>query len=215
MMRAMDATPKRDFDNEAATWDDNPVRAQLAADLAEVLLRELEPSSTMDALDYGCGTGLVTLRFQPRVRSITGADSSQGMLDVLAEKARRAGLENVTTRLLDLTQGGAIDARYHLVFSTMALHHVPEPAALFSTLHGLLLPGGLLGVADLDTEDGSFHGDNTGVHHFGFDRPHLEGLARGAGFADVRTLTAAQVSKHIADGSTRTFPIFLLVARRP
>ena len=34
----------------------------------------------MDALDFGCGTGLVTLKLQPFIHSITGVDGSQGMI---------------------------------------------------------------------------------------------------------------------------------------
>jgi len=60
----------------------------------------------------------------------------------------------------------------------MTLHHIEEPARLLKRFYDLLLPGGILGIADLDMEDGAFHKDNTGVVHFGFERMQLKGLSR-------------------------------------
>lgn len=93
---------KRDFDTEAAAWDENPARVKLAEDVAAAIVRQASPDAGMTALDFGCGTGLLTLRLAPRVRSIVGVDSSQGMLDVLAAKIAREKLTNVKTLRLDL-----------------------------------------------------------------------------------------------------------------
>jgi SAM-dependent methyltransferase len=92
----------------------------------------------------------------------------------------------------------------------MTLHHVPDTAALFKEWRTLLLPGGRVCFADLDEEDGSFHGDNTGVFHKGFGRGHLKGLLAGAGFSDIRDVTAATVKRE----NGREFPVFLIIARR-
>ncbi len=208
----MKAEEKRDFDKEAAAWDENPGRVKLANEVADAIIREAKPSSTMNALDYGCGTGLVTLRLQPLVRTITGADSSSGMLGMLESKAKKQQLSNVRTRLVDFEKGETLEGKFDLVVSSMTLHHVKDTARLFQQWHELLLPGGVLAVADLDTEDGSFHGDNTGVHHMGFDRQHLEEMLGKAGFGSVRHTTAANMVREVAGGGSRSFPVFLVVA---
>ncbi len=208
----MKANEKRDFDKEAAAWDENPGRVKLANEVADAIIRETQPLSAMDALDYGCGTGLVTLRLQPLVRTIVGADSSSGMLGMLQSKTEKQHLTNVQTRLLDLEQGGALEGNFHLVVSSMTLHHVQDTVRLFQQWYELLLPGGVLAVADLDTEDGSFHGDNTGVRHLGFDRQYLRGLLRSVGFCSVRDTTAATMMREVAEGGSRSFPVFLLIA---
>lgn len=208
----MKAEEKRDFDKEAAAWDENPGRVKLANEVADAIIREAKPSSTMNALDYGCGTGLVTLRLQPLVRTITGADSSSGMLGMLESKAKKQQLSNVRTRLVDFEKGETLEGKFDLVVSSMTLHHVKDTARLFQQWHELLLPGGVLAVADLDTEDGSFHGDNTGVHHMGFDRQHLEEMLGKAGFGSVRHTTAANMVREAAGGGSRSFPVFLVVA---
>ncbi len=74
----MQPEEKKDFNKEAAQWDANPGRVKLANEVADAIIREAAPASNMDALDFGCGTGLVTLRLQPLVRTIIGVDSSAG-----------------------------------------------------------------------------------------------------------------------------------------
>jgi 2-polyprenyl-3-methyl-5-hydroxy-6-metoxy-1,4-benzoquinol methylase len=205
---------RKDFDKEAAQWDANPGRVKLAHDVADAIIREVSPTREMDALDFGCGTGLVTLRLQPLVRTITGMDSSEGMLAVLVSKVRGQGLVNVRTQFLDLEKGGAVEGRYHLIVSSMTLHHVPDPAGLIAQLSGALLPGGTLAVADLDSEDGSFHGDNTGVLHLGFDRARVRGLFEKTDLTAVRDVTAAVVVKEIEGKGKREFPVFLLIGKK-
>ncbi len=205
---------RKDFDKEAAQWDANPGRVKLAHDIADAMIREVHPTREMDVLDFGCGTGLVTMRLQPLVRNITGMDSSRGMLAVLEAKVRGQGSVNVRTQFLDLEQGGKVDGRYDLIVSSMTFHHVPDPAGLIARLSGALLPRGTLAVADLDAEDGSFHGDNTGVLHLGFDRERIRGLFEQAGLTAVREATAAVVAKEIEGKGRREFPVFLIIGMK-
>jgi 2-polyprenyl-3-methyl-5-hydroxy-6-metoxy-1,4-benzoquinol methylase len=205
---------RKDVDKEAEQCDANPGRVKLAHDVADVMIREVVPTKEMDALDFGCGTGLVTLRLQPLVRSITGMDSSRGMLAVLESKVSSQGLVNVRTRFLDLEQGGKVEGRYDLIVSSMTLHHVPDPAALIAQLAAALLTRGTLAVADLDPEDGSFHGDNTGVLHLGFDRALVTGLLEKTGLTRVHEVTAAVVTKEIEGKGRREFPVFLIIGNK-
>jgi SAM-dependent methyltransferase len=210
----MQPAEKKDFNKEAAQWDANPGRVKLANEVADAIIKEAAPANNVDALDFGCGTGLVTLRLQPLVRTIIGADSSPGMLGVLEGKIRTQGLKNVETRFVDFDKGDIIEGRFDLLVSSMTLHHVPDTARLFKQWHDLLLPGGLLCFADLDAEDGSFHGDNAGVFHLGFDRKHLNKLLLAAGFRGIRDTTAATMLRDVDGKGEKAFPVFLIVARK-
>jgi len=210
----MNQEERKDFDREAAQWDANPGRVKLAAEVAASIIREAKPGKDMDVLDFGCGTGLVTLELQPLARTITGVDSSQGMLDVLGGKVRSRGLSNVRILHSDLEKGERVDGKYDLIVSSMTLHHVADTAALFEQWHGLLKPNGRVCFADLDTEDGSFHGDNTGVLHLGFDRVHLKQLLANAGFRDIRDTTAYRMAKEVSGAGVREFPVFLIIAKK-
>jgi ubiquinone/menaquinone biosynthesis C-methylase UbiE len=205
---------KADFDKRAPTWDEKPSRVKFANGVADMIIREIGPTEDMDAMDYGCGTGLVTLRLQPLVKSIIGLDSSKGMLEVIREKVKTLGLENVRTQLLDFDEGEKIEGRFHLIVSSMTLHHIREPAVLLRQFYDLLLPGGYLAITDLDTEDGSFHEDNTGIFHFGFERAYLKGLFEKAGLREVRDLTAGKMTKTIEGKGEREFSVFLIIGRK-
>jgi 2-polyprenyl-3-methyl-5-hydroxy-6-metoxy-1,4-benzoquinol methylase len=205
---------KRDFDKEAAEWDEKPERAKMAQDVARAIREAVAFTGDMDVLDFGCGTGLLTLQIQPFVKSITGVYTSRGMMEVLRKKIESQNLSNVKTRFLDREKRDGLSGSFHLVVSSMTLHHVPEIGPLLRQFHGVLRPGGHLALADLDEEGGRFHADNTEVFHFGFDRAALRRAFEEAGFSDIRDLTAAEVEKTRPDIGTRKFSIFLVTGRK-
>ncbi len=210
---------RKDFDKEAAQWDQDPRRVGLARDVAGAIIKAAPLNREMDALDFGCGTGLVTLLLQPLVKTITGLDSSRGMLDVLEEKIKARKLPNIDTVFADFEKDAHIykklseGKKFHLLVSSMTMHHVPDTAALLGLWYELLLPGGTVCAADLDAEDGSFHGDNTGVFHFGFEREKLKELMRKAGFSDLRDTTASSMLRDV-EGASREFTVFLITGRK-
>jgi len=207
-------TKKRNFDQEATNWDQVPGRVKVAQDISRSMIRELTLTPDMDVLDFGCGTGLLTFALQPFVNSITGVDSSQGMLDVFRKKAKEQNLQNVKAEFVDLEKGDVMRGSFHLIVSSMTLHHIKNITPLFKQFHSLLLPSGELAVADLEPDSGQFHSNNEGVFHFGFDRKILYQMFTDTGFRDVRHLTAAQVEKPVEGGQTRLFKIFLIIGRR-
>ena len=198
------------FDERAPTWDEQPRRVQLAADIFAALERAVPLRPDMAALDYGAGTGLLTLALAPRVRRITAVDSSQGMLEVLARKTQAAGLGNVVRLQADFAADSPPPGPYDLVATAMTLHHVADTGGLLRIFFHLLGEGGFLALADLDAEDGTFHENSAGIHHFGFDRAALSAQLAAAGFADIRFIPAARIEKN-----SRAYPVFLAAARKP
>ncbi len=205
---------KHDFDSAASTWDEKPERVRLSAEIAGAIRAEVPVTDRMDVLDFGCGTGLVTLELQPYARSVTGVDSSHGMLEILNRKIQEKNLSNVRARFLDREMGDHLEGRYHLVVSSMTLHHVEDIPELLSELHEVLLPSGHLCLADLDPDGGRFHDDKAGVVHSGFDRAAMRRLLVDAGFERVRERTAAAVTKVLRDGTTGKFTVFLITGRK-
>jgi ubiquinone/menaquinone biosynthesis C-methylase UbiE len=205
---------KRDFDKDAASWDDKPARVILVRDIAESIIEEIKLTPSMDVLDFGCGTGLLTLQLQPFVRSITGVDSSRGMLDVLDAKIRDRNLTNVKTSFLDVEKNGHLEGRYHLIASSMTFHHIKNIPAVLNQLHNILLPSGKLCIADLDIDDAEFHDNNNGVFHFGFDRKNLSRIFEDAGFRNIRSRTAARVTKPVQSGKIREFKVFIITGSK-
>jgi ubiquinone/menaquinone biosynthesis C-methylase UbiE len=201
------------FDERAKDWDSDPAKVERARVLADVIRKTTLLSTNMSALEYGCGTGLLSFALQSDLGRITLADTSQGMLDVLAEKIAAAGVTNMHPVKLDLATDPLPAERFHLTYSLLTLHHIHDAQGVISKFHALLEPGGFLLVADLDKEDGSFHTDGTTDVHLGFERGELQGWAEAAGFENVSFSTAFVITKKIEDAE-RTFPVFLMSARK-
>ncbi len=196
------------FDLAAATWDLTDRRVQLAHAVADAISERVALSRDLEVLDFGCGTGLVTLALAPKVGPITGADTSPGMLKTLAEKARARAIP-VQLKSLDASEVGGLGGPYHLIVSSMTLHHVADVPALFHQFAEHLRTGGRVALADLDREDGSFHEDSTGVHHQGFQREQVKVWLEEAGFQEVQLGTATTVHK-----AEKAYPVFLATARK-
>jgi len=178
------------FNAMAAEWDDNSMRAGIARAVAAAIADTLPLRADMQALEYGCGTGLVSVLLAPRLGHIVAADVAPAMLDVLDTKCRAAGLAHIETRRLDLTADPLPAERFDLIFSSMTLHHIEDVPAVLQSLAGLLKPGGWLALADLDREDGGFHGGPMpGVFHLGFERAWVMDRLRTLGLADVALCT--------------------------
>ncbi|MEN6617072.1 MAG: class I SAM-dependent methyltransferase [Syntrophorhabdus sp.] len=207
-------TEKRNFDAEAASWDENPTRVKLAEDVADAISNQIILTPNMDVMDFGCGTGLLTIQLQPRVHSITGVDSSQGMLDMFNMKIARLKLKNVSTLFVDLDKGHMLSGNYDLIVSNMTLHHIREIGPLFHQFFNIISSAGYLCIADLDLDEGQFHGDNHGVFHLGFDRANLRKQFIEAGFDNVRDITAAKIMKPAANGEMKEFTVFLMTGQK-
>ncbi|MGE5319985.1 MAG: class I SAM-dependent methyltransferase [Hyphomicrobiaceae bacterium] len=200
------------FDAKARQWDENPVFRERGLKIAEAIRQTVPLHRQMSALDYGCGTGLLSFPLKEELGPILLADTSSGMLEVVAQKIAAQGVANMTPLQLDLLADPAPAQRFDLIVSSMTLHHVPDTDHILRVFHDLLNPGGYLCIADLDAEDGSFHGIGIDVHH-GFDRLDLKRRAAHAGFADVQFQTVFNIAKERESG-TRDYPVFLMTARR-
>lgn len=202
------------FNDVAAQWDEDPKRIQMAEAVTTAMLAALALDGTEQALEFGCGTGLITLRLAPRLAHITGMDSSAEMLNVLRRKRKRHGLTNVTPRE-GRVPNELPNACFNLIVSSMTLHHVEDVERLFRALFSCLVPGGHVALADLDAEDGSFHGDKPGIAHHGFKRESFRRWLGRAGFNAIRFSTAHSVRREDVEGAMREYSIFLAVATRP
>jgi 2-polyprenyl-3-methyl-5-hydroxy-6-metoxy-1,4-benzoquinol methylase len=193
------------FDEKAVEWDANDRRRQLSSAIGSSILAHIPLDDRMDVLDFGAGTGLISAFVAPRVNKVIAVDTSEAMLAELTAKPELRG--KVEAVCVDITKS-PLNARFDVVISAMAMHHVPDTAELFRSFADHLKPGGRLALADLDTEDGSFHPDEAaGVYHHGFDREKLQGILEMCGFGDIHFFTAHTLIK-----DEKRYPVFLVTA---
>lgn len=200
-----------DFDERAATWDDDPAKVARGRAVAQSVRAAvpLDPSATR-LLEYGAGTGLTAQALTGDVASITLADPSAGMRAVMAEKVA-AGVFPAGVRIWDLDLGSDAvpDEQFDVVLAVMTLHHIVDLDPVLAGFAALLAGGGHLCVADLEQDPhGSFHASSPDfAGHHGFRREALAGKLEAAGFTDVAFGHCTDVEK---DGGT--YPVFLATA---
>ncbi len=195
------------FEHKAGDWDTRPLPAQISAGVGKTLLQQVELHDDMAVMDFGAGTGLICAHVAPRVRRVYAVDVSASMLDQLAAKPELQG--KVEPMHMDIL-ASPLPHQVDLIVSAMAMHHVEDISRLLQAFADHLVPGGKVALADLDSEDGSFHPPDTeGVHHRGFDRNALRGQLEAHGFSDIDFTTAVVVYR-----DAKRYPVFLLPATR-
>jgi len=201
------------FDEKAKTWDLDPVKSERAKAVADAIRRDIPVTPETSAFEFGCGTGLVSFFLQPLVGRIVMADTSKGMLDVLSEKILTAGVGNMVPMEIDLTTSAAPEEHFDLIYTLLTLHHVEKTQELLSVFRSMLTDGGHLCIADLDSEDGSFHGEGFTGHN-GFDRDDIRRQAEKAGFRNIRFTTVFEFERRVNGTEKRVYPIFLMTAQK-
>ncbi|MFH1197243.1 MAG: class I SAM-dependent methyltransferase [bacterium] len=199
------------FDDRASTWD-TPERIERAKNVAKAIIKSVSLSSNMNALEYGCGTGLLSFELREYLGQITLADVSIGMLATLSQKIVAAGITNFRTIKLDLTTDPLPEEKYDIIYTMLTLHHIEDIENIFHCFHSMLNENGVICIADLDKEDGTFH-DKGFDGHLGFDRVELKRLAEKCDFRNISFQTAYSIPRE-REGILCQYPMFLMTAYR-
>ena len=154
------------FAHKSKSWDMNSKRVQNAKGIAELIVKNIKLTKHMEIMDFGAGTGLLSYFVAPYVKKITAVDNSPSMLLEFKNKCSEFVCETEVIEK-DMSKE-SLDRKFDGIISSMTIHHLDDTIALFQKFYAMLHDGGFIAIADLDSEDGSFHSDNTGVHHHGF-----------------------------------------------
>jgi len=200
------------FDHKARTWDENPMHLERSQAIALKMQETLPLRKEMKALEYGAGTGILSFLLAEKLDHITMMDSSAEMVKVMEEKVHNRNATNLSPVFMNLEKERPY-ASYDLIFNQMVLHHIKDIHSIFEKFYQMLLPGGILAIADLFTEDGSFHGEEVDVH-LGFDPEQLKKELLVAGFKSVNFELCYTVKREVAGETPKLFPIFLLKASK-
>lgn len=126
----------------------------------------------------------------------------------MSDKIAAKNIKNFTVVKCDVFKE-SIDHQANVVFTSMTLHHMGDTPSAIEALSRLVAPSGYICIADLVSEDGSFHSsDFTGPHGFSED--------------DIRNAFTAANIEHISyqmiysiQKGDRSYPVFLAVGKKP
>jgi len=110
--------------------------------IAEAIRQAVPLRRDMNALDYGCGTGLLLSRLAGRYRQVIGLDLSTEMLEG-CERGAGVRLVRGDMAALPFAEGSMA-----VVFCRSALHHVDDEIAVLHQIARVLEPGGRLILAE-------------------------------------------------------------------
>ncbi len=196
------------FDSVAREWDKDKMHMERSVAIAAELEKIVPINSSMKALEYGAGTGILSFLLKDRFAEITLMDNSQEMINVCIEKVEYNHANHIKPVWFDL-EHNELAEKFDIIYNQMVLHHVNNIEMIFQKFYSLLDDNGYLAIADLYPEDGSFHGQEVKVH-LGFDPEMLKKSLNSIGFKHIEYKTCFELKRE----SGKIFPIFLLVAQK-
>lgn len=200
------------FDKRALTWDDE-YRASRAKIIAQEIKKSIPMKEDYKALEFGCGTGLISFNLYDKFKHITLVDTSRGMIEVVNSKIQQYEANNMIAYEKDINSETFM-AKYDVVYTSMVLHHIDDLAKTIESLAAMINKDGYLCIVDLTKDDGSFHKlEKDFKGHDGFEEEELKSLLSKAGLSDITYKVFFNGKKNI-EGKEVDYSLFIMVARK-
>lgn len=164
-------------------------------------------------MEFGAGTGLLSFYLKDRFSEITLMDNSREMLNMAEQKMKTGDHSKFKTLFFNLEIEEYSGEQFDIIYSQMVLHHIKDINTIFQKFYHLLNPGGILAIADLYQEDGSFHDGNMDVHK-GFNPEKLKAILLQEGFYNSKIAPCFVIRKEVSAEIIKEYPVFLMTAHR-
>jgi len=201
------------FNDVAENWDTQQ-RVKRARIIANEILKSIKLKKDYRALDFGCGTGLVSFNLCNEFHQITLVDTSKGMIDKLNIKIHDSNIQNMEAYQLDINDGYELLGKYDVIYTSMALHHIKNIKKSLEILYKLLNNDSYLCVVDLIEDDGRFHKlEKDFDGHNGFNTDELFKVLEEVGFKNIDTHVFYKDTKNVGDLIV-DYSLFLMVGKK-
>lgn len=174
------------FDQMAEKYDTEK-QIELAKIIVEEVRPELQNCTSKTLIDYGSGTGLISLDLSDQVSSVLLVDSSRQMLEVAKAKITEKGITNSKVLHSDFTDG-ITELKADIVLMSLVLLHIPDTKNVLHVLFSILNDDGKLIIVDFDKNDNVYHPK---VHN-GFSHESLKNILSEVGFKSTKIKTFYQ-----------------------
>lgn len=166
--------------NKIADHYDSPKQIQLADIITKEVQKELIGINTSEkiALDYGCGTGLISLPLAEKFKELQLVDPAEAMLKIVNRKIEATGLKNTHVIADYFADGSNTVVKADVIIVSLVLLHVPNTEKVLQDLYNRLNPQGTILIVDFDKNEKINHEK---VHN-GFSQTELKKKMTDIGF---------------------------------
>lgn len=168
------------FDRHARQWDDLARTLLPVPEYREQLLEMIPEGKTV--VEIGLGTGGLLPALAARSAKVIGVDHSPAMLDEARRRLSDQAVSGVELRLGEMGHLPLSDNSADCAVVNMVLHHAADPSAVLAEIHRILVPEGMLVLADLARHEREAAREQLADQWLGFGEEELIGWVWKAGF---------------------------------
>ena len=164
------------FNHKAESFD-SPKNIFIADLIRQEVEKQIVDFSDKHILDFGGGTGLVTLPLAAQSKSVMLVDISEKMLEQARLKMEKQAIDNVYLLQQDLLTN-PLNQLFDIIVVSRVLHHMPNVEKTLAMFRNHLVEDGQLFIADFVKTD---------VNHHGFHLDELEENLSQNGFLPIKS----------------------------
>ncbi|KRE58421.1 class I SAM-dependent methyltransferase [Paenibacillus sp. Soil750] len=169
---------------------DTPERIQIAKVSSDAIREYVVDANRKNAIDFGCGTGLVGLSLLNEFNSMLFLDTSPNMITQLKQKISDLHIQHADTLCFDFEKEGLSDLHADYIFMAQVLLHIPDVEFVLSRLFEVLNEGGHLLIVDFDKNEKVV----SDMVHNGFNQEKLTDIMTKIGYKNIQSKTFHQES---------------------
>lgn len=201
------------FDEYAIDWDTER-RKKRSKIVAKEIRKEAEITKKDKCLEFGCGTGLISINLYQYSKKIDLLDTSEEMLARVEAKIKNKQINNMGTIYLDITKDDVLENKYDVIYTSMVLHHIKNINAIIKNFYKMLNKSGRLCIVDLNNVSREFHKNELDFDaHDGFDTKELKEILENSGFINVKVKTFYESIKKIEEKEIQ-YSLFIISAEK-
>lgn len=167
---------EHNFNHKAESFD-SPQNRFIADSIRQELEKQVVDFSDKHILDFGGGTGLVSLPLATQSKSVMLVDISDKMLEQAHLKVKKQAINNVHLLQQDLLST-PLNQLFDIILVSRVLHHMSNIEEILNVFRNHLADDGQLFIADFVKTD---------TNHHGFHLVDLEGKLSQSGFSSVQS----------------------------
>ena len=170
---------------------DTPERVQIVKLSSNAIREFIVDAKDKNAIDFGCGTGLVGMNLIDEFHSMLFLDTSQNMINQVKQKISNSNVQNAATLCFDFEKDSLLDLRADYIFMVQVLLHIQDVASVLSRLYEVLNESGHLLIIDFNKNEKIV----SDMVHNGFDQLELTDIMAQIGYRDIQSKTFYTGSK--------------------